>query len=205
MNSESTALLNQYEIMLNNYASIVEKTNNQIGLGMNLSSLSVAILSVLIAVIAIFVAVVLWKNSKEQKDKMIQFFSEQDRIIKEKNKNIEKIELKFDKLISEYENKLNDISVEDKENKKQIQQAIDELKKEKISAGAYLVPASGVQCSPLFSAESGIISSFKPLNKNQVCFKCGKVLQYVNSQQGIFLTADNIIHCPYCGALNIAQ
>jgi hypothetical protein len=206
-NTIITAAPSQYEMMLNNYASIVEKTNNQLGFWTNLSSLAVAILSVIIAVIAIAVAFAIWKNSKEQKDKMIQFFSEQEKIIKEKNTNIEKIESKFDKLISEYENKLKDIGTENKESKKQVQQVIDELKKEKISASAYLMPASGLQCTPLFNSDPGIVSSFGLFGqKSMSCFKCGKSFKYHNNQSRIIMEiGGNIVYCPYCGASNIEQ
>lgn len=198
-----SAMPNQYETMLANYASIVEKTNNQLGLGINLATLAVAILSVLVALTAIFVAIALWKNSKEQKDMMNQFFSEQGKIIKEKNGNIDKIEKKFDNLIGEYENKLVDVGTANQESKKQIQEAINELKKEKASASAYLVQPSSLQYPMPFATDHPtLLCSQKSMN----CFKCGKLFKYRNEYSGLaLLSGGKTVHCPYCGASNIEQ
>lgn len=207
-NTIISAAPNQYDVMLNNYASIVEKTNNQLSLGINLATLAVAILSVLIAAIAIFVAFALWKNSKEQRDRMAQFFSEQEKIIKEKNKNIEEIENKFDNLIGEYEKKLTDSSTADQESKKQIQKAIDELKKEKASAGAYLVQPSNLQYPLSFNMDPAAVYPFQGIlgQKSMICTKCGKSFQYYDNPSGLYLTAGGrIVHCTHCGESNIMQ
>lgn len=203
-----SAAPSQYEAMLSNYASIVEKTNNQLGLGINLASLAVAILSVFVALIAIFVAIALWKNSKEQNDRMNQFFSEQEKIIKEKNTNLEKVESKFDGLIGEYESRLKDISLTDKESKKQIQQAIDELKKEKISAGAFLAPVSGLQRPLSYTINPTAVSPFQNMfcQKSMVCSKCGKSFHYYDDPSILRLTVGGeTVHCTYCGAFNMMQ
>lgn len=197
---------NQYEAMLTNYASIVEKTNNQIGLGVNLATLAVAILSVLIAVIAIFVAFALWKNSKEQKDRMVQFFSEQERIIKEKNKKIENLESRYDTLISEHEKKLKYTDKKDTKKMQQIQEDIDELKRERIFASAYLTPASGLQYPLSFNMDPAVVSPFKSIlgQRSMICAKCGKPFQYYDS--GLRLTVgERIVYCTHCGESNIMQ
>ena len=86
----------QCQAMLNNYASIVEKTNNQLGLWSNPYGLMVGILTLLMAIGAIFITYLLWRNSKDQKEITKQFFIEQKALIEEKNKIIEKIQLKFE-------------------------------------------------------------------------------------------------------------
>ena len=63
-----TSAPTQYQIMLENYASILEKTNQQLGLWSNPYGIMVAILAFFLTVGSIFVAWYLWKNSKEQKD-----------------------------------------------------------------------------------------------------------------------------------------
>lgn len=203
-NAIITVAPNQYEAMLNNYASIVEKTNNQLGLWTNPATLSVAILSALISLIAIFVAIALWKNSKEQKERINKFFSEQEKIIREKNKKIEAIESKFDKLINEYEKKLKAVDRADKESRKQIQETIDELKREKVSVGAYLEPASGLQCLSAFNIDSSPISLFN-LPKSMICSKCGKSFKYYNdsSNADLLIIGEKTVHCTHCGAPNV--
>lgn len=209
---------NQYQTMLDNYASIVEKTNNQLSLGINLTSLSVTILSVFFAVIAIFVAWALWKNSKDQKDRMEQFFSEQEKIIREKNKNIKKFELKFENLINEYKEKLKGA---DGENKKQLEKAINELKKEKASAGAYIGFDSAIQFSPtrfsdLASSISKYAATISGYEKTRICFKCGKAFTYRdNSNYSLDSLAArsvldsgatvNIVYCSHCGEANVPK
>lgn len=203
----------QYEVMLNNYASIVEKTNEQLGFWVNTSSLAVAILSALIAIVAIIVAVTLWKISKEQRDQIEKFFSEQEVIIREKNKNIEKIESRFDDLINKYEDKLKAFGAADTESKKQIQQAIDELRKEKISAGAYLAPASGLQHHTLasFNSADTVGTSFFIGRKSMICSNCGKSFEYPDdyhrflSMNAAAVGGAEIVHCSHCGALNVKQ
>lgn len=199
----------QYQTMLNNYASIVEKTNNQLSLGINLTSLSVTILSVIIAVIAIFVAWALWKNSKDQKDRMEQFFSEQEKIIREKNKNIQKFELKFENLINEYKGKLKGA---DGENKKQLEKAINELKKEKASAGAYIGLDSAIQFSPMQASSLGSLVSVYGYEKTMICSKCGKVFTYRDNDNGILNVMYNplavgkkTVYCSNCGAANTSE
>ncbi len=54
----------QYQVMLNNYASIIEKTNQQLGLWFNPYGLMIGILAVLVAIIAIGVGIALWRNIK---------------------------------------------------------------------------------------------------------------------------------------------
>lgn len=46
----------EYKELIDNYYSILEKTNNQLGLGLSVSTLLVSILSIIIALLAIAVA-----------------------------------------------------------------------------------------------------------------------------------------------------
>lgn len=202
----------QYQLMMDNYASILEKTNNQLGLWNNLSSISVTILSVLIAIIAIFVAFALWKNSKDQKNKAEKFFSEQRKIIRENNKKFKLIESKSDKLINEYKKKLESIDKKDKKSRAEIQKTIDDLRREKLSAETYLaMPSSEVSVGNLW--ENNLYSSSK---KEMTCCKCGKSFEYYDKGglgydgrtvlgASALLYGEKNVHCPHCGELNIAQ
>ncbi len=57
----------QYQAMLEQYSSIVEKTNNQLGLWINVGNWFTTGLGVLVAIIAIFVGYAIWKNSNDVK------------------------------------------------------------------------------------------------------------------------------------------
>lgn len=124
----TTVSIENYKELLNNYSSILEKTNNQLGLGLSLSTFLVSILSIIIALLAIAVAFYIWKNSKEQKDKWNEFLSEQERVIKEKNerdnKFIEERNQVLDTIIEKNSKKLEKVN---KDAKKEIQKTIDEL------------------------------------------------------------------------------
>lgn len=191
----------QYQVMLDNYASIVEKTNSQLGLWSNPYGLMVGILTLLMAIGAIVVACLLWKNSKEQREMTKQFFVEQEKLIKEKNKSIEKTQArfqsKFKKLISEYEKRL---KMAKGKNEKQIQKAIDELKKEKLSAEAYIRPI--VATSPSKTLNTNL--DFTPLSSIKkdtvLCSGCGLSFSFCISPQSITSTGNAT--CPYCGTIN---
>ena len=185
---------NQCQVMLDNYASIVEKTNNQLGLWSNPYGLMIGILTLLMAIGAIFITYLLWKNSKDQKEMTKQFFIKQKALIEEKNKTIEKIQLKFENLIDEYKEKL---KMTDGENKKQIQKAIDELKKEKLSAEAYINPTLATAIKP-----HNIYANYSPFNTAEkqratICSECNNPFS-----QPITASMEATTVCPFCGAPN---
>lgn len=154
-----SAVPDQYKVMLDNYASILEKTNNQLGLWLSLSNLAVGILSVIIAIVAILVGYALWKNSNEQKKQFKEFLETQEKISKENitrleeslKKVREESEKKLEILINEQQKKLSSATVE---NKKEIQKAIDDLKKEKATVGISLGSIAGYQ--PVFPSYSTV-------------------------------------------------
>ena len=190
----------QCQVMLDNYASIVEKTNSQLGLWSNPYGLMVGILTLLMAIGAIVVAYLLWKNSKEQKEMTKQFFVEQEKLIKEKweisEKTQSRFQSKFKKLISEYEKKL---KTADGKNNKQIQKAIDELKKEKLSAEAYISPTLVTATSKIYNNYVNDMSpTAAPIKKTITCSQCGK--NFLSTRP---VYAAKIVTCPFCSTANI--
>ena len=142
MDPTQAAILNQK--LTENYISILEKTNQQIGLWSNPYSMIIAVLSTLFLIITIFIALMaivvaylIWKNSKDQRDYAKNFFAKQEKIIQQSNKRINAYEAKLDALIIQYDKQLKSAS---QKNKAEIQKAIDELKKEKATIGAYISP-----------------------------------------------------------------
>jgi len=193
--------------ILNNYISILEKTNQQLSFLYNPYGLMVGILTLLIAVIAIAVSYALWSNSKEQRDRINKFFAEQEKIIKEKNDNVQRIESKLNDLIKEYEKQLKSTT----KGKKEIQKIIDELKIEKAQIGSYIGPALTTMTiagsEQPFNYYSGPLSVF---NKGyMICTQCGKKFSYYRDRDDIALYAvisgDKNVYCPFCGTKNIPQ
>lgn len=207
--------------ILNNYVSILEKTNQQLNLWSNPYGLMVGILTLLIAIIAIAVSYALWRYSKEQRDRVNQFFAEQEKIIDEKNKQVQKVEEKLNDLIKEYEKQLKSST---KQGKKEIQRTIEELKKEKARISAYMGPVM------VAGGTSAVHSAFFPqrnidfyglnLNreKSMICTQCGKNFSYYEDSNDSILRGDSILNAPYgtpfkdkdvycihCGAKNIPQ
>jgi len=197
---------------LNNYISILEKTNQQLNLWYNPYSLMVGILTLLIALIAMGVAYALWRYGKEQRDSVKQFFTEQEKIIKKKNEQVQKVEEKLNDLIKEYEKQLKSTT----KDKKEIQRIIDELKKEKASISAYMGPVmisggtSTIRAS-VFPQSAGCYSSLYGLNRNEsmICTQCGKLFSYFRNENNVLYQpisfGDKNVYCPFCGAENILQ
>lgn len=196
---------------LNNYTSILEKTNQQLNIWYNPYGLMVGILTLLVALIAMGVAYALWRHSKEQRDKMNKFFAEQEKIIKEKNEQVQKIEEKLNDLIKEYEKQLKSST---RQGKKEIQKIIEELKKEKASIGAYIGPVATVLNTvsglhPLSYVSRGARFSIFGSAKSMVCTQCGKGFSYYDDKDDILHSyvaiRDKDVYCSFCGAKNIPQ
>lgn len=192
----------QYQAILDSYVSILEKTNNQLGVGVNLSTLSVAILSIIIAVIAIFVTVVISINSKDQKERYKQFLLEQEKTIQDKAKQITD---KYDELINE---RRNELKKADEEDKGKIQERIDELEEEKSLSG--LTAESGLiggNLSALNINHPYYLNGARFLNpRSTICAKCDKVFNYNNpidlSFSGAVSLGGETVYCTHCGAAN---
>ena len=202
--ADSAVITNTYGQACSEYFSILEKTNQQLSLWTNPYGIMIGALGLIIAIGAVVVAVLLWKNSKDQKERMKTFYDNQDKIIKEKNSNVVKIEKKLQRLMDHYEEKLQSAT---DVNKEEIEKAIRELGKEKATIGAYLGSAAVIPDGYNFA--SGIINSS---SKEMICSSCGSSFKYYNDPcQPIYIsdlslsTDDKKVHCTFCGAVNIPQ
>ena len=200
----------QYKIMLDNYASIVEKTNQQLSLWFNPYGVMIGILTLIVAVGAIVVSIILINNSSEQRRRQKDFFDEQERIIKEKQVNDEKLakeryensKKQFEDLIKEQQEKLKSANVE---SKKKIEEEIDSLKRQSATIGLYAEPAK------VYIDNSLLTSVGLAFAKNMTCCLCGKVFQYEEDgnnrinlgYSGISGYSNKRVKCPHCGAVNI--
>jgi DNA-directed RNA polymerase subunit RPC12/RpoP len=186
----------QYQVMLNDYASIVEKTNQQLSLWTNPYGLMVGLLTFIVAVMAIVVAVYTWKNSKEQKELSRKIFREYQKKLdvheQEMTQRREEMEGML-KILEEHNNTAG------KKNEK-LQELIDKqretLAQGSMTMGGFLKVGSqqaGSDVSPYI----GITGT-----QTIYCAKCGKSFRVPRPQ--ITLGAiDGKTHCPYCGAANI--
>lgn len=151
---------NQYEALLNNYASILEKTNDQMGLWLNIGNWITAILSVIVSLIAIGAAILFWYYSSEQK-------KERRLLVEQTTKAYEKALEKFDKeskrqqkeateqIDSLLKEKTAQLAKADQHNKAQIQKAIDDLNATKATIGAQFIQSPSVYV-PNYSVGTGI-------------------------------------------------
>ncbi len=146
-----TVTPDQYQKILESYTSVLEKTNNQLGLWLNIGSFTVTILGVMVAVIAVCVGYAIWKNSDEQKRQFRNFLVEQEAFAKQKfeefetlsKKGREEAEKELEVLIKEQQKELSSATV----NKLEIQKVINDLKKEKATIGAHIIPTYSVSGS----------------------------------------------------------
>lgn len=177
--------------MLENYASILEKTNNQLGVWTNPYGIMIGVLTLLVGLGAIGVTVWLWWNSAEQKKERKEFISKHEELLtklaeesvrtlnekllemeKKSNKQIETAETKINNLLIAQKEKL---ATADDENKKIIQQAINELEKSKAMIG-------------LDDRYPNLINQIKAQTKAEVCSRCGALFVDNKSQRNEYRT-----------------
>ncbi|MFA6077099.1 MAG: hypothetical protein WC735_03430 [Candidatus Paceibacterota bacterium] len=193
----------QYKVVLDNYASILEKTNNQLGLWLSLSNLAVGILSVIIAIVAILVGYALWKNSDEQKKKFREFLESQEKISKESITRFEELskkgrdeaKKKLQILIIEQEKALSSATAA---NKKEIQKAIDSLKKDEATIGAYTIS------TPIY--QPGFYSSItgtSPLTVTGVNTTTASGVSLGSCPRCGMFHSSGSLYCPYYGNTGI--
>lgn len=115
-----------------NYQQILEKTNEQLSLWSNPYGLFVGMLGVLFATLAIIAVFVLYRQSKEYKDLINKSLQEHkltlDKLIEEKNNQLEIYNASLDKSIMEYKEQLKTVS---EDNQKQIKEFISKLEEQK--------------------------------------------------------------------------
>lgn len=200
----------EYRQMVENYISILEKTNQQLGVWSNPYGIAIGILSLFIAIIAIGVAIVLWKHSKEQKDRFEQFLNNQEKVIRSNvklhNEKVRQTELKLGKLITGYKKQLESAT---KDNKKEIERAIDDLEKEKAGLGTYISPgiSLGTVSGPALSNVGTTQGIPLPMNTGSaICTNCGKRFLYsknIDLLGSLVTSGNNTVCCTHCGHLNI--
>lgn len=215
MNTTTTiqSIPNQYEIVMNNYAEIVERTNQQLSLWTNPYGLMVGLLTFLIAFLAIVVSFLLWKYSHDQKVRVEEFFSRQeknikekaeifDNMLKERDERARKYEESFNNLIQEYQGKLKNVNKENKKEIERLEKTIDELNRNKASVSSYKIPEVIDDVSSIYAA----YGLGNPIH-TMTCFGCGKVFQYKDKERDSvvatsFYNKNRKVYCPHCGAEN---
>lgn len=203
-----TIPLDEYQQTLNNYTSILEKTNSQLGLWTNPYGVMVGILTLILGIATIGITLIIWRSSKEQRERAQVFFQEHEKLIKErfdkedKEATVRRKEAKiaFETLIKEQKERLAKTS---EAGKKEIEEAILNLEAQKINNDTYIGynPAStmGVFAT---TATSGASLSPWSFNSRQVyCNICGKNFNVSNSGFTL-LTTQKTVFCTHCGSQN---
>lgn len=203
---------NQYEIVLKNYADIIERTNQQLSLWTNPYGLMVGLLTFLIAFLAIVVSFLLWKHSHDQKVRVEEFFNRQeknikekaeifDNMLKERDERAQKYEESFNNLIQEYQSKLKNANKENKREIERLEKTIDELNKNKASLGSYQIPEVVEDMSSIYDVY-GLGNPIRTIT----CFGCGKKFQYRDktdiSSASVVFYRNKKVFCPHCSAEN---
>jgi hypothetical protein len=210
-----TAQPNNYQVTLDNYVSIVEKTNDQLSHWVNISNGIISGLGVFIALIAIFVGYAIFRNSKEQREQSKEFFTNLENQYKEQvsiaNKREEDAKVEFEKLIKDQQQKLKSAN---KENKEKIEKVINDLEKQKAIIGLHSEPVKVVYDSN-FNLSSRLNLGKRSEIHSIFCIKCGKSFSYYEEdrkpwelsstafQNSIYGMNNKKVYCPHCGIENM--
>ncbi len=204
LNTENTNISNQYAVVL-------EKTNNQLSMWANPYGVMVATLSALFSFLAIGVAFVLFKQSSDHKkqvkeeqserDKQFQsFLSSSSQAIESMNqKNIADSKAEYDKLITE---KLENLTNAKPDETVEIKKQLEELKKDRAKIASDM--------SQTVMANWPTMSSIAMLGGGPQVHKCGscsfgfRVKNLSNRGFITFRTSDLAeVTCPKCGNIDL--
>lgn len=190
-----------------NYISILEKTNQQLSLWYNPYGIAIAALAILFAILAVVVTFVIYRQGRDYKDKleadrefykkkMAEFLDTQTKIIEERSKTAEELSKKTDSILKEYKKKLEKSS---KNQRKEIQKAIDKLELEKLKLKTDVGPLTVSPNSFDYSALSSVDLFGKKMHK---CSHCGFGF-YVNTNPTYSIAlGGNTVTCPKCGNID---
>ena len=219
----------QYQVMLNNYANILEKTNQQLGLWTNPYGLMIGLLTIIMAIAAIVVSIILWKNSREQRQKSAEFYKKQEEKVAEEIKVIKEVsdreversakreerareyETKFNDLIDIYKDKLNTLDAGSEEEIARVEKIVDNLNKAKSSLSSYEIPTAkdASYADDILGTYGHTLS--KPQLYPTICSNCQFEFKYKNKDDNIWGTAsvnffnNKKVKCPHCGHDNYIQ
>lgn len=160
--------------IIKDYEQILEKTNSQLSLWWNPYGLFVAILGILFAILAIIAAFVIYRQSREYKELINKSLEEHkaalDKLITEKNNQLENDKMRLDSLIMEYKEKLKTAG---DENKKELKEFISKLEEQKefIDTRIHTYKHSGYE-------PKDILENY-PINQNTI-FNTRITLNYPN-------------------------
>ena len=188
---------------IKNYIDILEKTNQQLSLWYNPYGIIVAILAILFTILTIVAVIIIYRQSKDYKEKLEKdrkyyrdeikkFLDSQEKIIKQRSKTAEEVSEKIEQTLEAYKQKLKESS---KEQKKSIQEAINRLEMEKLTLKKDIGPMT---VTP--NRDYSWTSSYKKFHK---CSKCGFGF-YVEDFSTQGLVSPNFLYnttvtCPNCG------
>lgn len=187
------------------YIQILEKTNQQLSLWTNPYGLMIGALAVLFTVLAIVAAFIIYRQSKDYKDKIQadrkqyadsinDFLLSQKAIIDEREKQAKQVEGKINKLLDGYEKQLKKSTASQKA---EIEKAIKNLKEEKLSLGNTIGPLT---VSPNSISLGG--ASILGLKNYHSCKSCGFGF-FIRSDWSTLgtLSVNQTVTCPKCGSV----
>jgi len=190
--------------MEDQYIQILEKTNQQLSLWTNPYGIMVGALAVLFTILTIVAAIVVYRQSKEYKEKLQadrdqyaksfnDFLVSQKSIIDQREKQAGEVEKKINELIEAYKKDLKESSATQKA---EIGKAIKKLEEEKLSLSNTIGPLT---VAPNSMGIGGISNIGIFNNTYHKCTKCGFGFFIDNNPTLTYLSFTRTVTCPRCG------
>lgn len=192
------------------YIQILEKTNQQLSLWTNPYGIMIGVLAIFFTILTIVAAVILYRQSKDYKDKLEadrnlyakninDFLESQKLIIEKRGEQASKVEEDINKLLKEYEKKLKASS---QNQKVEIEKVIEDLKEQKLSLSSTI---GAITVYPNNYDFATAISGYALANKNHHnCKNCG--FGFFVNNSGLLTTpalfGNRTVTCPKCGSVD---
>ncbi len=184
--------------LINNYMSILEKTNQQLGMWTNPYTISIMIIGILFTILTIIAAVLIWTQSSEFKkiisNTVNKYENDLSTLIQDKKQQLEEIEMQINEMIKDYEDRLENATLKQKD---EIKIKLDELKERQQSIKK--------EIETPFKKTKGYDTIFNESNNFRLkvqCPICQK--EFIDYDRVSFLKREGgsgfLTTCPYCNS-----
>ncbi len=178
------------------YVSTLEKTNQQLSLWFNPYGILVGSLAVLFALLAIVATVVIYRQTRDYKEKLDTFVKSYQDVFEKLIKEWKSKRDDLDKQIQDYQTQLETTKGAQK---KTVEDAIEKLKAQKDSVSSQI--ASTVAAMP---SSGGLASVLGMADKYHKCSQCGfgfMVTTPNSPLHGVYFGTSRVA-CPKCGNID---
>lgn len=175
------------------YLSVLEKTNQQLSLWFNPYAIVIASLAVMFALLTIFASVIIYRQSKDYKERLDALVASYKAVL---DKFVKEWQAKLSEIDKEIEGRQAQLSSAGEAQKKSIEEEIAKLKAEKDSVNSEIT--SVVASTPSSTVLGGILGL--QTNKYHKCSQCGWGFMTTVPRSRIKGITFNIgtVECPKC-------